>query len=129
MSKKILVVDDEPAIVKVLSTRLESNGYQVITAVDGKEGIKEAKLQKPDLIVMDIMMPNLTGGDAVRILKLDNITKDIPIIFLTAVTANMPQGAENTGVNVDGKFFTAIAKPFESKILLLEIKKLLPDLN
>ena len=70
-------------------------------------------------------MPNLQGGDAVRLLKSDVTTKHIPVIFLTAVTANMPQGAEDKAVNVDGQFFKAIAKPFEPENLLSEIKKLM----
>jgi CheY-like chemotaxis protein len=125
MAKKILMVDDEPEILKVISTRLTSKGYEVISAADGDEGIKKARQQKPDLIIMDIMMPNMSGGDAVRLLRADEETKHIPIVFLTAITANMPKGQEDRGVNVDGQFFKAIPKPFELGNLLLEIKKLI----
>ena len=127
MRSRILVVDDDPEIVKVISLGLINNGYELISAVDGNEGLRIAKQQKPDLIIMDIMMPNLEGGDAVRLLKADITTKNIPIIFLTAVVANMPEGAEGKSINVDGHFFKAIAKPFEPENLLSEIKKLIKD--
>ncbi len=125
--KKILVVDDEPGVVKSVSASLKSNGYEVISAASGKEGIKKAREHQPDLIIMDILMPNLSGGDAVRFLKSDITTKHIPIIFLTAVTANIPKGAEDKGVNVDGQFFKAISKPFEPVSVLSEIKKLIGE--
>ena len=124
---KILVVDDDPDIIELAQNRLEANNYKVISASDGKDGIKKAQQEKPDLIVMDIMMPHMQGGDAVRLLKADQLTKHIPIIFLTALASNQPQGQEEKNINVDGKFFTAIAKPFKSEKLLFEIKKLIGD--
>jgi len=123
--KRILVVDDEADIVELVKNRLEANNYDVICASDGKEAIKKAKEQKPDLIVMDILMPNMPGGDAVRLLRADAATKHIPVIFLTAVMENMRQGKEERVVNVGGKFLTAIAKPFKPEKLLFEIKRLL----
>lgn len=125
--KKILVVDDEQDIVELVKNRLEANNYAVIFASDGKEGIKKAQQQKPDLIIMDVIMPHMPGGDAVRLLRADAATKHIPIIFLTAVTAHTPQEAEALSVNVDGKFFKAIAKPFKAEVLLKKVKELLGD--
>jgi len=122
--QKILVVDDNPEIIDVIKLRLEASGYEVIFATDGKEGIKKAKLQQPDLIIMDIMMPNLSGGDAVALLRVDSLTKEIPILFLTAITADLPT-AEDRGINVDGQFYPAISKPFDPKKLLNVIKELL----
>ncbi len=122
---KILVVDDEPDFVEVISEMLTYKGYKVISATDGKEGIKEARQQIPDLIIIDFKMPNLSGSDAVRLLKSDVTTNHIPIIFLTGTTANMPKGAKDKGVNVDGQFFKAIDKVFEPEDLLFEIRKLI----
>jgi len=79
--QSILVVDDDPGVLDVIKVRLEANDYQVITASDGEEGIKMAQSENPDLIIMDIMMPKLMGGDAVRLLRVDNNTKHIPILF------------------------------------------------
>src|ERR1700733_13836317 len=104
--KKILVVDDDPQIVELVKIRLTNNNYEVITSPDGKDAISKIKKEEPDLVIMDIMMPNMPGGDAVRILMADSKTKDIPIIFLTALTANLPYEADHKGIiNVDGHFF------------------------
>ena len=126
-SPRILVVDDDPGIMGVIKARLEANDYQVTCASNGEEGVKMAQSGNPDLIIMDIMMPKMQGGDAVRLLRTDSKTQHIPVLFLTAVTANMPQGAEDRGINVDGQYYPAIAKPFKSEKLLFEIKKLIGD--
>ena len=123
--KTILVVDGEPDIIELVQRRLEANNFKVISAVDGEEGIGMAQQQKPDLIIMDILMPNIPGDYAVRLLMNDVTTKHIPIIFLTGLTSNNPQGGEAKGVNIDGKYFTTIAKPFKPEKLLFEINRLL----
>jgi len=124
--KKILVVDDDPQIVDLIKIRLGANNYAVISSPDGKDAILKIKKEEPDLIIMDIMMPNMPGGDAVRILMADNKLKNIPIIFLTALTANLPYESDHKGsINVDGQFFTAIPKPFKPERLLFEIRKIL----
>jgi len=126
--KKILVVDDDPQIVDLITIRLKANNYEVITSPDGNDAILMAQKEHPDLVIMDIMMPNMPGGDAVRLLMADNKTKDIPIIFLTALTANLPHEADHNGIiNVDGRFFPAIPKPFKPEKLLSEIKKIVED--
>jgi CheY-like chemotaxis protein len=85
MAAKILVVDDEPSIVKLVATTLSGRGYEVVTAHDGQEAIVEAKLHKPDLILLDVMMPHMDGTEARKRLLADPVTKDIPVIHLTAV--------------------------------------------
>jgi CheY-like chemotaxis protein len=124
---KILVVDDDPDIIKLVQNRLEANNYRVISASDGEDGIKKAQQEKPDLIVMDIMMPHMQGGDAVRLLRADQLTKHIPIIFLSAVASNQPRAQAEESINVGGEFFTAIAKPFKPERLLFEITRLIGD--
>ncbi len=123
--KEILIVDDDPNIIELVKNRLEANNYKVISACDGKEGIKKAQEYKPDLIIMDILMPQMQGGDVVKFLKVDQATKDIPIIFLTAVSSPHSQKEDAQGINVQGEFFMAIAKPLKSEELLFEIKKLI----
>jgi CheY-like chemotaxis protein len=123
--KTILVVDDESQVVELMKNRLEANHYNVISASDGAEGIKKAQQEKPDLILMDILMPNLSGGEAVKILQANPATKRIPVIFFTAAVGDMSQGTETGSINVDGHFFTAVAKPFRPEPLLNEIEKLI----
>jgi CheY-like chemotaxis protein len=83
MPKKILVVDDEPDMVTFLCTLLEDNGYATCTAVDGEEGMEKTKNERPDLISLDLLMPNKTGIKMYRELRKDPETKDIPVIMVT----------------------------------------------
>ena len=85
MAAKILVVDDEPSIVKLVTATLSSRGYEIVEAFDGHEAIVQAKLHKPDLILLDVMMPRMDGTETRKRLLADPSTKDIPIIHLTAV--------------------------------------------
>ena len=82
--KKILVVDDSPTERHVISELLVRSGYQVITAENGEEGIEKARREKPDLILMDVVMPGLNGYQATRTLTRDESTKQIPIIVCTS---------------------------------------------
>jgi CheY-like chemotaxis protein len=123
--KTILVVDDKADIIELVKNRLEANQYKVIVAVDGNEAIKQAQQHMPDLIVMDIMMPNVSGGEAVKVLKSDAATQHIPVVFLTAVGSSVREGEEPGRVYVDGQFYPAIGKPFKPEKLLSEIKKLI----
>ena len=82
--KKILVVDDSPTERHVLVELLTRNGYQVITAESGEEGIEKAKSELPDLVLMDVVMPGLNGYQATRTLTRDDTTKHIPIIVCTS---------------------------------------------
>jgi DNA-binding response OmpR family regulator len=81
---KILVIDDEPAVVELLKYCLEKHGYKAITAKSGAEGLKKANSQKPDLILLDIIMPEMDGFTVLRQLRAENSTCKLPIILLTA---------------------------------------------
>lgn len=120
VKNKILVVDDEPQLRNFIRMRLEVNKFKVILASDGIEGLKKTQEEKPDLILLDILMPNLDGFGMLRKLKEDDKTKSIPVIILTA--QDKPQNisrALEIGAN------DYMAKPFESKIMLEKIRKLL----
>lgn len=122
--RTILVVDDEPEIVNLVKNRLDVCDYKVISATDGEECVRKARTEKPDLIILDVMMPKMSGGDALRVLKANDTTKNIPIIFLTGVINDKnPMGEEARGINVGGEYYPAVGKPFEAENLLLEIKK------
>ena len=83
--KKILIVDDEKDVLSVLEKGLTAEGYSVITASSGKDAIGLAKLRQPDLIILDVLMPDMDGGEVARKLKGLPETKDIPVIFLTGM--------------------------------------------
>lgn len=82
--KRILVVDDEPDFVKAMRIILESNNYEVTVASDGQEGLNLARSLKPDLIVLDLMLPKMDGYKVCRFLKFDEKFREIPVIMLTA---------------------------------------------
>lgn len=82
--KKILVVDDSPTERHFMVELLTRNGYQVITAESGEEGIAKAKAEQPDLVLMDVVMPGLNGYQATRTLTRDETTKNIPVIVCTS---------------------------------------------
>lgn len=84
---RILVADDDPDSRTIARLSLEHSGYEVITAVDGSDAIEKAREMRPDVILMDLQMPALTGFDAARALKADNSTAEIPIIAVTALSA------------------------------------------
>lgn len=83
MTKTILIIDDEEALQKTLGEFLQSNGYQIISALDGEIGFSLIKEKKPDLILLDIIMPKKNGLDVLKLLKNDPEAKDIPVIVLT----------------------------------------------
>ena len=85
MTKKILIVDDEPAAIDYASAVLEENGYVAISAEDGIEGMEKAKAERPDLVLLDIMMPGKGGIALYRDLRKEDETKDIPVIVITGV--------------------------------------------
>jgi len=118
MSEKILVVDDEPAILTAIQKRLSVEGYEVIAATGGKEAIIKARAGKPDLIILDILMPDMDGIAVSNTLKENPDTKDIPIIFLTALQTKKDEKKQGTGIGNSVVF----AKPYDSNELIKQIK-------
>ena len=118
--KKILIVDDEPEIVDVLSARLETQGYEIVTGSNGEEALQKAKEQSPDLIICDVMMPPPNGFQVCRTIKDDPELKDIPVILLTAKAAESDKfwGTESRADEY-------ITKPYNSDELLSKVKNLL----
>ena len=122
--KKILIVDDDRDLSELTQSVLKQAGYEVIVSHDSLSGIDMAKKQKPNLILMDVMLPGMNGAEVVKSLKADTILKDIPVIFLTALLSEADK--HNTdGIRVDDKKYIAIAKPYEIKNLLEKVKKIL----
>ena len=83
MEKKVLIIDDEPELVKALEVRLRTEGYEPVAALDGEEGLRKAREENPDLIILDIMLPRIEGYEVCRRLKSDESCKHIPIMMLT----------------------------------------------
>lgn len=120
MAKRILVVDDEARIVTVIQKRLESAGYEVITAMDGTEALTKARSANPDLIVLDLILPKINGYQVCSILKRDSYYKQIPILMLTA---RSQERDVDEGMRVGADAY--MTKPFKNEILLGQIEQLL----
>ena len=120
MKKKILIVDDEPLIVRLLSNRLKTNGYETIAANDSYQCIKIAKEEHPDLILLDLDMPAGGGTQAFNNLKISSRTSMIPIIFITGVPGKEVKKLI-MDLGADGYF----PKPFKFVKLLKKIEELI----
>jgi CheY-like chemotaxis protein len=116
----ILVVDDDPVIQKLLSVNFEMEGYRVVTAGDGVEGLERVQADPPDLILLDVMMPRMDGLEVVRRLKSDPATKLIPVVLLSAK-------AQSTDIQhgVDAGADDYVTKPFDPLELLDKVSGLL----
>jgi two-component system alkaline phosphatase synthesis response regulator PhoP len=122
--QKILIADDEPDILEIVSYNLGKEGYEIYTAKDGNEAIERAKQLHPDLIILDIMMPKKTGVEVCEILRSQPIFQDTLIIFLTAMSdeASQIKGLE-TGAD------DYVSKPISPKVLVSRVNALFRRLN
>jgi CheY-like chemotaxis protein len=118
--KKILVVDDEEEVVASLSNILRRSNYEVIATTKGKDAVELAKNKHPDLILLDVLMPDMSGDDVAITLSQNPATCSIPIIFLTAILTK----EEQSSIKRTGRSFV-IAKPVTGREILAMIKKVL----
>jgi len=117
MSQLILVVDDEPKVARLARDYLEKNGFRVITAGDGQSALTIARHEKPDLVILDLMLPNIDGREVCRILRRES---DVPIIMLTALSEEIDQV---TGLEIGADDY--ITKPFSVRMLVARVRALL----
>ena len=116
--KKILFIEDEPDQIMMVSLRLERSGYEVISSSDGESGLKKALAEKPDLILLDVIMPGIDGLEVCRRLKKDPATQHIPVISTTAAGVD----------DIEHRCFAAgandcVRKPYDSAELLAKIRR------
>src|ERR1700704_3062471 len=120
MKSKILVVDDEPDVVQLIEYNLKGAGYDVITAQDGEEALKKARASSPDLIILDLMLPQIEGLDVCKMLRRDAATAGIPIVILTAKASETDRVL---GLELGADDY--VTKPFSPRELVLRAKRLL----
>jgi len=116
--KKILIVDDDEVFLKMLEKTLVSSGYSVFQATNGKDAIDIAKSWEPHLIILDIMMPEMDGGETALVLEKDSATQNIPIIFMTSLLKK-----EDENKLTYSQMRSYMAKPYNKDELLAEIEK------
>jgi len=119
MQAKILVIDDERDFLELMKSHLELEGYQVVSAIDGEDGINKARSENPDLVICDIKMPNKTGHEVLKELREDK-KHWIPFIMLSALT-----DFDNIRQAYDGDSDFYVAKPVQLELLSKNIKTLL----
>ena len=117
MSQLILVVDDEPKVARLARDYLEKNGFRVLTAADGQAALATARREKPDLVILDLMLPQIDGREVCRILRRES---DVPIIMLTALSEEIDQV---TGLEIGADDY--ITKPFSVRALVARVRALL----
>ncbi|MEE4164421.1 MAG: response regulator [Desulfocapsaceae bacterium] len=120
--KQILLVDDDPDFVEAVRVIVESGGYDVRVAYDGQEGLEAVAEQRPDLIVLDVMMPVMNGHEACAKLKADEATREIPIILLTAVADRVTTSTYTHRDMLESEAEDYMPKPVEPGELLERIK-------
>jgi CheY-like chemotaxis protein len=116
---KILLVDNEIYTLKIMRQMLEQSGFEIITAVNGRECIEKAKADRPDIILMDVMMPEMSGWDALKIIRADNAIKDVPVAMLSA-----KRELNRELLQLADMYFT---KPLEKDELLKSIQSVIKE--
>jgi len=124
MNGKIFIIEDEPSIIQLVQHNLEKNGFIVLSSVNGNDGLRELKKFQPDLLLLDWMLPDLSGIDICKNIRKDNSFKDLPIIMLTA------KGEEEDKIKgLDSGIDDYLTKPFSFNELIARIKAVLRRSN
>ena len=122
MAKRILIIDDQPFMIKLIQYNLEKHGYETITETDGLNALARIEQISPDLVLLDIRMPNITGTELCTQFRKKNIMKDIPILILTGQLQNIvEEEAKKAGAS------DLMTKPFSPNALTAKVKELLGE--
>lgn len=120
---RILLIDDDKDLCHLTRITLIKHGYEVSVFHDAVSGIKHAQSSKPNLILMDVMLPGVSGAEAVKALKADLQLKNIPVVFLTALVTGEEKSLEEAGLNVAGLNYRTLGKPYEIEKLLEVVRQ------
>ncbi len=123
--KKVLLVDDDVDFCEATKLLLESKGCEVVLAYDGKEGLEKTRAERPDLVILDVMMPEMNGYDVCVVLKADQELKKIPVILLTAVDQALFKTTYTKTMGLMTEADDYIAKPVEPGELVRRVEDLL----
>ena len=117
---RVFVVDDEPDMVDLLATILKADGFEVETDIDGRSALARMLAEPPDLVLLDLMMPDLDGMELLKLLRLDSKGADVPVLVVSARTGHQDQlGTLQLGANA------YICKPFSPRELVRQVRQLL----
>lgn len=122
---KILVVDDDPDLVETVSMMLESRGHQVVPAYGGKEGLEKARAERPDAVVLDVMMPDKDGFEVCKEMKGDPGLREIPILLLTAMASKISETRYTPRMALETEADDYVDKPVKPEEIARRVEKLL----
>ncbi|MEM9158008.1 MAG: response regulator [Verrucomicrobiota bacterium] len=128
-SKKILVLEDERSSALLITKFLEKRGYEVFPSGEARFAIDLALREKPDLMIADILLPDMHGSEAVKQLKSSPITENMEVLFLTSLLGKKGATDAETVLKVDGKEYPAIGKPFKPDVLSAVVDRLIGGAN
>ena len=120
MSRKILVIDDDPVGTRLIEYTLKQRGYQVLAAQNGVEGLKKARNEEPDLIILNVMLPGMDGFQLLSILKENDETAHIPVVLISSLA-----GEQDILKGLEIGATDYVLKPFSPRVLHLKVKKLI----
>ena len=122
-NEKILIIDDDPRILDLSALILKAEGYQVIQSANGADALKKIQQASPDLLIVDLMLPDINGGEIVKVAR-EKFACKAPVIFLTGMITKEEEGQKST-ITIKDKNYTTLAKPFDqAKFLELVNSKL-----
>jgi two-component system alkaline phosphatase synthesis response regulator PhoP len=126
--KKVLLVDDDVEFCEATKLLLESKGYEVLLAYDGKQGLEQVRAGRPDLVILDVMMPEMNGYDVCVVLKADPELKKLPVVLLTAVDRDLFKTTYTQAMGLMTEADDYIAKPVEPEELVKRVHALLNNM-
>ncbi len=127
--KKIIVLEDDRASSRLVSTFLQQKGYRVIESHEGRYAIELALKEKPDLLIADVLLPDMHGSEAVKQLRASHALHDLKVIFLTSLLNKSSSAGQETRLTVSGREYPALAKPFKPAVLAEIVDRLLAGPN
>ncbi|MCH6255498.1 response regulator [Puniceicoccaceae bacterium K14] len=122
--KKIVVLEDDRSSARVLTAFLEKKGFEVLSTSEGRFAIELTLREKPDLLIADIMLPDMNGSEMVKQLKKSAAGKDLNVLFLTSLLSKVAKPGEETKLRLDGIEFPALSKPFQPESLFTVVSRL-----
>ncbi len=126
-AKKIILLEDDRSSAKLVSTFLEKRGYQVLESHSARFAIELALKERPDLLIADILLPDMKGSDAVKELRASSVGKDLKVLFITSLLNKGDQPMKEIKLTVDGIDYPALGKPFKPDQLVEIVQRLLGD--
>ncbi len=128
-AKKIILLEDDRASARLVSTFLRTKGYEVIESHEGRGAIELALREKPDLLIADVLLPDMHGSEAVKQLRASQTLYDLKVLFLTSLLSKSSTAGQETRLTVSGREYPALSKPFKPALLAEIVERLLAGRN